>query len=127
MKIRHLLEIDWKVVENYSYYHEANQLIDVLVNHSCSLISGCVFFNDCPSAFKHLLLRGYNLSFCSSAAFFPLIPWVTKKIKLNYLTCRNQNNIEAFMMYFISYKSCLYEFLIAKQMLVASLSRTSMP
>jgi hypothetical protein len=65
MKIRHLLEIDWKVVENYSYYHEANQLTDVLVNHSCSLISSCVFFNDCPSAFKHLLLadvlRGYNL------------------------------------------------------------------
>jgi hypothetical protein len=82
MKIRHLLEIDWKVVENYSYYHEANQLTDVLVNHSCSLISGCVFFNDCPSAFKHLLLRGYNLSFCSSAASFNSLGNKKNKIEL---------------------------------------------
>jgi phosphoribosylaminoimidazole (AIR) synthetase len=53
--IRRMFELDWEVVVHHAY-REANQVADALANNGCAINSGCVFFNDCPSAFRHLLL-----------------------------------------------------------------------
>jgi hypothetical protein len=40
----------------HHYYCEANQVADALANHGCTLFSGCVVFDDCPSYVRHMIL-----------------------------------------------------------------------
>jgi hypothetical protein len=54
-KIRHLLELYLNVVVHHSY-RESNQSTDALTNYGCSMDSGVVFFDVCPSSVRHLLL-----------------------------------------------------------------------
>jgi len=48
MKIKRLLDMDWKVVIQHTY-REVNQCVDALANFGCSLNSVLMFFYSCAS------------------------------------------------------------------------------
>ncbi|PNX80907.1 ethylene responsive transcription factor 1b, partial [Trifolium pratense] len=55
-KIRHMLDLNWKVEVQQHSYCEANQLADALANHGCSLMNGCIYFDDCPHDFRDIMM-----------------------------------------------------------------------
>ncbi|MCI02556.1 ribonuclease H protein, partial [Trifolium medium] len=53
--IRRLMDLDWEVNIVHAY-RESNQCVDALATIGCSLDKEIVYYNDCPSEVKDLLL-----------------------------------------------------------------------
>jgi ribonuclease HI len=54
-RIHRLLALDWEVVISHTY-REANKCADALANYGCSMDSGIIYFDRCPSSISNLLL-----------------------------------------------------------------------
>jgi hypothetical protein len=55
-RIRWLIDLYWEVVVVHQAYREAKKCVDAIGNFGCKMTYGFVFFDNCPSAIRLLLL-----------------------------------------------------------------------